>query len=217
MSFDDFMSDFAEPKKNPLAENVEETFDAGHKLISVDYYDKIKDIASLQPYIANITEMNLYNRGWRFQFGTSKSWAGLCNASEEQIHLSKNKNIFISIDFVKHDANWMKEMEGVVLHEIAHAIVFEIFLKNHTRSLNEIDPEHRNTHGHGKVWSSVCGSIKGAIEGCSRFYSGSNFKASFKDYRYECYNCGHKDYGDFKNFAIKCSKCGKSIITENTV
>ena len=217
MSFDDFMSDFAQPEKKALAENVGETFDAGHELVSVDYYGKIKNIEAIKPFLENIKEMNLYNRGWRFQFGTSKSWAGLCDASEDQISKSKNKNIFISIDFVKHDANWMKEMEGVILHEIAHAIVFEIFHFGKVSGINLIDPEHNKTKGHGKIWSSICGSIKGSEGGCSRFYSDSNFKESFKNYKYDCFACGHKEYGDFNNFAVKCSKCGKSVLTENTI
>lgn len=214
------MGSFQLPKQKIDSENVEETFDAGHKLIAVDYYDSIKDIKALQPYIQNIKEMNLYNRGWRFQFGTSKEWAGLCNASLDQVALSKTKNIFISIDFVKHDENWKKQMDGVILHEIAHAIVFEIFSPSNSfsqRDLKAVDSEHFATQGHGKVWGLVCSAIRGSAGGCSRYYEGANYKESFKNYRYECFNCGHKAYGNFMNFAVKCVKCDKPVIVENTL
>jgi len=94
MAFDDFMKKM-QPVKKTTPEIVEKTFDAGNQLINVDYFDKIKDIKDLKPFLLKQTSMNIFKRGWRFQFGTSKSWAGLCDPRNEGVLKSKNKNISV--------------------------------------------------------------------------------------------------------------------------
>jgi|LakMenEpi03Aug12_release.lakeMendotaPanAssembly.Ray.scaffolds.fasta_scaffold01602_2 predicted SprT family Zn-dependent metalloprotease len=216
MAFDDFMKKM-QPVKKATPQIVEQTFDAGQKLINVDYFDKIKDIQDLKPFLLKQTSMNVFKRGWRFQFGTSKSWAGLCNPRSEEVLKSKNKNIMISIDFVKGDDKWNENMTDVILHEIAHAIVFEIFYfdgEGTIGGLMQLDPEHfdKEKPGHGKMWKQVASALQG--KQASTFYINSQTNKYFLDYTYNCVNCGFKGFGATANFVSKCQKCLKPVFIQ---
>jgi hypothetical protein len=217
MAFDDFVDKF-KPEKSKTPEIVGQTLDLGYKLMNVDYLSDLMTSDVLTPYLIDEKEMNLHKRGWRFQFGTSKSWAGLCDPRPESVLKSKNKNILVSIDFTKGDDNWLKNSKDVILHEIAHAIVCEMFYfdREKTRNLKEVDPEHFKLKGHGKMWETVCNSINKDGK-CLRFYDNLKANDFFKRFRYYCVNCQHKEYGDSDNFAKRCIKCFKPIMIEGNI
>ncbi len=197
-------------------EIVEQTLFYGNELINVDYLPKIKDIEILKPYLVGFENMNLAKKGWKFQFGTSRIWDGQCNTTETNIRKSKNKNIFVSIEYVKHDLSWKERMRGTILHEISHGILDEIFyFQGKEDILIALDPENVLTEHHGKYWRAVCAALKG--EECSRFIPYTNKTEKFKPYSYECYNCGNKGYGDYMQFTDTCEKCGKAVLTENNI
>jgi predicted SprT family Zn-dependent metalloprotease len=219
MSFDDIISDFHAEQDKPITpEIVGETFDAGNKLINEDYLPQISKIKELKKYIADYKEMNLYKRGWRFNFGASKDWAGLCSGNlSDSGKSTKGRNIYISIEVTKHDENWKKNMNGIILHEIAHAVILEIFHfdKRNEGVLHRIDDQHKATTGHGRLWKSVCHALNGTE--CRISYEGMKTTEAFKDYRYDCPSCGLQGFGDSPKFTSSCKSCGTAVIVEPNI
>lgn len=216
MSLDDFIKKM-QPQKT-VSPIVGETMELGINLIKIDYLKMLLENEELKSYFDGEKEMNLYKRGWRFQFGKSKQWAGLCDPRPESILKSKNKNILVSIDFVKGDDNWKDKSKHTILHEIAHAIVCELFyFGKYTQSeLLNIDPKHFKTKGHGEIWEKVCKTINPDGD-CGVFYTDLRANDFFKKFRYFCINCKHKEYSDAPNFAKRCIKCFKPIIVEGNI
>lgn len=225
-SLEDYLDRY-EKSKEPIREKgevIDETFSESQKLLNRDILPELlkskQFVDVIYPYMDFALKFNLYELGWRMQFGKSKQWAGLCSAEEhKQIKAakSKNRNIYLSIDFTKHDANWKQNFKDVMLHEMAHAVIFEIFYftDNIAKKIafNENDPYHKATKGHGKFWEIVCGALTGK-EGCERFYKNASLEEQFKTYRYVCLNCENKKYSNSPNFASRCSVCGKAVIIE---
>jgi predicted SprT family Zn-dependent metalloprotease len=166
----------------------------------------------LKKYLKDIKHLNIYKHGWRFQFGKSREWAGLCSEEETTIAKAKDKNIYVSIDFVKHDKNWKENMTQTIHHEISHAIVRTIFSGAFAFELYRIDEYHRVTKGHGKIWQLVCKKIFGSE--CSMYYNNANFGDSFKPYFYDCGKCENIEYGASPSFVTNCTKCGNAIIVQ---
>lgn len=222
MGFDSFIDEFDkadENKVNTTPAIITETIEVGTKLIDTDYLDKIKHIEILKPYLVKFKHMNLYQLGWRFQFGSSKQWAGLCSTKEDSGGKSKDRNIYVSIQYTRHDKNWKENMQSIILHEIAHAIVREIFFFSDSSyaTLNSIDPTNKTTGGHGVIFSEVCHAISGAKHNCGMSYADAQLSESIKNYKYDCPSCEHVAYGNSILFAKRCEKCDKSIIVEPNV
>jgi len=218
MSLDDFIKKMQPKSQSNTPSIVGETMERGIELIKVDYLELLLNNQDLKSILDNEKDMNLYKRGWRFQFGKSKNWAGLCDPTPSGVLKSKNKNILVSIDFVKGDDNWQTNSINTILHEIAHAIVCEIFYfgKLTQRDLIQIDPLHFSSKGHGEIWKKVCQTIN--PEGsCERFYTELRANDFFKKYRYYCINCKHKEYSDAPNFAKRCVKCFKPVNVEGNI
>jgi hypothetical protein len=218
MSLDDFIKKMQPQNENKPLPIVAETMKKGIELINVDYLNTLLSNEELKSFLQEEKQMNLYERGWRFQFGKSKQWAGLCDPRPESVLKSKDKNILVSIDFVKGDDNWQKNSINTILHEIAHAIVCEIFYfgKFTFNDLKNLDPKHFKTKGHGEIWEKVCKTIN--PEGnCGVFYSDLRANDFFKNFRYFCINCKHKEYSDAPNFAKRCIKCFKPVIVEGNI
>jgi len=172
--------------------------------------------------LSKYKEFNLYKLGWRIQFGLSKKWVGLCSVKEyEKMGVgkeSKNRNLYLSSQFHKYDKNWKTNIKETVHHEMAHAVVRELFyFSDDTFGIwsrfSEIDPLNEQTEGHGKIWEMICNTI---LEGggCSRYAEGLDLEVQFKDWKYECFNCGTKKFGNRSNFATKCISCGKSVLIQ---
>lgn len=217
-SLDNIFSDFGlgEDKIETTPEIIVQTITKGNELINIDYLPKVKKVRKLKPYLASFQHMNLFEYGWRFQFGSSKEWAGLCSAQPNVSYKSKNRNIYVSIEFCKHDANWEKNMKDVILHEIAHAIIFELFyFQGKSYELARLDDLHKISNGHGIIWKEVCKAISN--KECPVFYLNANLKESFKNYKYSCPRCYHVGYGDSPFFTSECSNCGASIIVEKNL
>jgi len=222
MSFDDFVNKVSQPEKKeePI---VKETIELGIRLTGKDFIEPIKKIKKLKKILEKVDSMNLYKRGWRFQFGKSREWAGLCSAAPSSVYKSKEgKNLFVSIDVVKGDDNWKDNMKSTIYHEIAHAIVREIFYYPESPStiltLDKIDSDHIPSKGHGEIWRLVCAAIveKGVV--CTQYYKPIVENNYFKKFRYICSDCGNKGYGNSKFFAARCSKCQKKIlVVTNTI
>jgi hypothetical protein len=234
--------DDSERIRREKADLIAETIGTARDLIDIDLLPKIKQsdvFADLERFMIGFKHMNLYKHGWRIQFGTSKEWAGLCSSADKEKHgdhagVSKNRNIYISIDFVKHDENWKENMVDVIYHEMAHAVVSEVFyFTGRSSVLDSIDPSNRPSEGHGLVWENLCIAIndtppeKGSVSEsnlfdkhnakrpvCARFYANANMSDSIKNYKYRCFNCSHVGYGSTNNFTERCSNCGKSVIVE---
>src|SRR5690606_284465 len=152
---------------NTTPDSVKETYELCQQLISVDYLPQIKEVKIIQPYIKNLAALNLYKLGWRIQFHSSRTGVGLCAGGKHKYGESKvDKNIYISRQYTKHDAGWKKNVRGVILHEIAHAIVFQIF-ENNKSELNQLDDLHKVSGGHGIVFKNICESVGGH---CGLYY-----------------------------------------------
>lgn len=225
---EDFENDYNEtPEKQSItpqqAEIIDQTMSIGQKLLDRDLLPELLSAEGdniIKPYLSDYQHLNLYKLGWRLQFGISKAWAGLCSAQEhkkeELGNLSKNRNIYLSIDFVKHTENWLSlKLKEVMLHEMAHAVVFEIFRHSNPSRWSEfksIDPADGKTEGHGRAWAAVCHAISG--NACDQFYNNAIMAESFSNYKYECDFCGFSKYGKSIDFARHCGRCSKSVIVE---
>ena len=225
MAFEDFISKLESKgieAEKPRFEIVDKTMDLALSVVSTDFITQIKRIPKLKKILANVDEMNLYKRGWRFQFGTSREWAGLCSSVESSVYKSKvNKNLFVSIEVVKGDDNWKDNMKSTIYHEVAHAIVKEIFSYSDSPSnigvLSKIDSDHFPSKGHGDIWRAVCKSIIVKGSECKTYYANMSKNDFFMKFRYICNICLNKGYGDSISFAERCSKCSAKIVVQSNV
>lgn len=218
MNFESLMSDFGKDadrkqKIESTPEEVTQTYIECEKLIDYDYLPALLKVklkgfkANLKPFIKKGV-FNLKKFGWKVQFGSSKEWAGLCSAAPSSTGAAKNRNVYISIQFTKHDANWKHNMKDTILHELAHAIIFEMFyFKGRSYELLKIDDLHNLTKGHGLAFKAVAKAIGSSG---SVFYTNSNFKETFKDFVYRC-PCGNIEYGSSPKFTNVCSNCTKMV------
>lgn len=218
MDFDDIVEglDPDEGGKDKVtASEIEETMTVGTEMLSTDLLPMISKIKFLKPWLKKYNSFVLADLGWAFNFGTSKQWAGLCSSRITKHAKSVNRNIYVSIDFVEHDRNWMKNMVDTVWHEMAHAVIQELVVDvaGFRIALLEYDIEHRSSQGHGILWREVCKQISG--ENCPQFYENADFKETFKNWKAECLFCGHKEYSDHRtNLPSSCRECKTEMIVE---
>lgn len=105
-----------------------------------------------------LTEHGLAEQGWKFAFCHSKQHLGWCKHTRKEIQFSS---------YFTH--NEREEIEDVILHEIAHALV---------------GPKH----GHDYVWQMKCVEIGARPE---RLNSTSTTSATH-NYIIECQKCGQQ-------------------------
>jgi len=191
-----------------------EVIERARKILDQDYLPMI--LSSIAPkyrvYFQNLKKANLYEQGWRFKFGESREWAGLC--AYNGLVFDKGKTLYLSINFVKGDANWLDNEKDTILHEMAHAMVDEYII---TKIFNfeSLDPLHTPTQGHGEAWEAVCKSIN-PDGNCGKFYTNAKLKDSFLPYKYECGFCKVKKYGKRPNFTDVCYNClNPVVVTKN--
>ena len=225
--FEDFYDeDERENEENEKGAILLEAIEYGRKTLDQNLLPKLLANTELSNiifiYLSKYKEFNLYKLGWRIQFGLSKKWVGLCSVKEyEKMGVgkeSKNRNLYLSSQFHKYDKNWKTNIKETVHHEMAHAVVRELFYFSDDTfgvwsRFSEIDPLNDQTEGHGKIWEMICNTI---LEGggCSRYAEGLDLEVQFKDWKYECFNCGTKKFGNRSNFATKCVTCGKSVLIQ---
>jgi hypothetical protein len=225
-SFEEMATSFSKSKLT-LAEQKKEIIDltltTGRDKVDTDFKaDLMKNTPQeLHKYWENASHVNLYKYGWRLQFTTSRVFAGLCSGEDfgkvQKGNLSKDRNLFISINFVKSEANWKNNYLDTILHECAHAIVREmISMKIGYSSFLKLDPMHEITEGHGKIWEMVCQAIN-PNGSCNQFYENAILENTFYEYSFECQNCGNEGFGRTKNFTSNCSKCFKPVIIEKNL
>jgi hypothetical protein len=194
-------------------EIIDYTISTGRNMLDTDILQIIlKNIdAKWKPYFAPYKKFNLYELGWRIQFGSSRQWAGLCSWDGDLA-----KNIYLSIQYVKHDKNWKYNAIDTIQHEIAHACVTEGILSKNPSRFYDIDPLHQANKGHGEAWKSVCKAINPNGD-CGVFYTNADKKESFRPYKYECVNCANKGYGNKIGFTSNCFKCFRPVITSKNL
>jgi hypothetical protein len=201
-------------KNSEDQEIIDYTISTGRQMLDTNILPVIlKNIdAKWKPYFATYKTFNLYQLGWRIQFGSSRQWAGLCSWDGEL-----SKNIYVSIQFVKHDRNWKDNAIDTIQHEIAHACVTEAIISKVGQSaFKMIDPLYFANTGHGESWKSICNAINPDGD-CSVFYTKSKLKESFRPYKYECVNCGNKGYGNKLGFTSNCFKCFRPVVTSKNL
>jgi predicted SprT family Zn-dependent metalloprotease len=201
-------------KKDESSKNAEyslEVIEKARKLLDKDYLPMILSSSmsdKYKIYFQHLKKLNLYQDGWRFKFGQSREWAGLC--AYNGLVFDKKKTLYLSINYVKHDNNWLENEKDVVLHEMAHAIVDEYIITK-IADFGGLDPAHKLTEGHGEAWEQVCKAINPDGD-CGRFYTNAQLKDSFQPYMYDCGFCGTKKYSRNRNFTNICFKCNKPVI-----
>ena len=218
----DELSYFKEPsQEDKMAEKCVRIIEKARKILNQDLKSKLmtkKLDESLVKYFAPYQKINLYDEGWRFAYGQSKQWAGLCAFKGLEQDRNK-KTLYLSVDFVKKDEVFENHFEEVVYHEMAHALVDEYILTKIGKvSMKEIDLLHfidtkEQPYGHGKIWANICKCLD---SNCDVFYRKAQFSSNWKEFKYECSNCGETRYGDTKNFTQICYKCFKAVyVTKN--
>jgi hypothetical protein len=193
------------------AEYSLDVIDKARKILDKDYLPMILSSSmsdKYKIYFQHLKKLNLYQEGWRFKFGQSREWAGLC--AYNGLVFDKSKTLYLSINFVKHDANWLENEKDTILHEMAHAIVDEYMITKVVDFI-AVDPAHKVNEGHGEAWEAVCKAIN-PDGNCGRFYGNAKLKDSFQPYMYECGFCGTKKYSRNRNFTNVCFKCMKPVI-----
>jgi hypothetical protein len=209
------------------------------KLMQVDYKKILLEgnaTKYLERYLGKFKHLNLYKLGWRGTIGVSKEWAGICSIESNSYDRDKLKKsprlISISYNYIIGDDNFGNFMEDTILHEIAHAIVFEIFYLNefeipydqlkfykpediskflHPHEM--IDPQHFKTKGHGVTWANICNTLTGGYI-CDMYYRMKLQNEQMSNYMYKCINCNHEGFGDNPRFANKCANCNTPVLIQ---
>jgi predicted SprT family Zn-dependent metalloprotease len=208
-------------------------------LMNIDYKEVLlqgQATKYLERYLSKFKHLNLYKLGWRGTIGVSKQWAGLCSIDANSYDIEKLKKaerlIKISYNFIVGDDNFGNFMEDVIMHEIAHAIVFEIFYLNEfeipfdqlkfykpedvskfSHPHEMIDPQHFQTKGHGVSWANICNTLTGGYI-CDMYYRMQLNNEQMSNYMYKCINCNHEGFGDNPRFANKCANCGTAVLIQ---
>jgi len=225
-SFEDMVGSFKTKAPNLVEQKkelIELTLSVGRQKVDTDFKpDLMKNTPEeLHKYWEGASHVNLYKYGWRLQFTDSREFAGLCSQEDfgqvQKGNLSKDRNLYLSINFVKSDANWKNNYLDTILHECAHAIVREMIVtKIGYTSLGQLDPMHITTQGHGKIWKMVCEAINPNGD-CGQFYTNAILENSFNEYHFECQNCEYEGFGKTKAFTSNCPKCFKPVIIEKNL
>jgi predicted SprT family Zn-dependent metalloprotease len=126
---------------------------------------------------ALITKHGLYS--WSFKWTNSKRQFGICHESIRGNYIALSKSITL--------LNNEHEVNNVILHEIAHALV-------------------GNKHGHDKVWKAMCIKIGARPERC---YSTKDVTQPKMRYVAICDNCKikHQRVRKPKNNVSYSCKC----------
>lgn len=202
------------------------------ELLNKDYLPILKDSQQtkyLSKYFEKYKSLNLYKLGWRFTINTDKESVGLCEYNKTLDKSKQKRNLYISYRFIIGDDNFINEMDSVILHEISHAIVAEIFFLNEfeldttqirevdlkgsvaqTNPFDLIDPQHIETKGHGVTWANVCIALTGGYI-CRMFYEYAIYNEQINPYMYKCIKCDTEDFGSNRNFAKVCKKCSTPV------
>jgi predicted SprT family Zn-dependent metalloprotease len=210
------LESFADDSKDKYAEKCVRIISSAREILNQDLKAKLltsKLDSSLHKYFIPFNKINLYDDGWRFAYGESKQWAGLCASHGLEQDRGK-KTLYLSVDFAKYDAVFEEHFKEVVYHEMAHALVFEyIVSKIGKQAMMQIDPLYfvntpEQPIGHGQIWKLICSVLDAD---CDMFYRKAKYGDSFEMFKYECKNCGQKKYGNSRNFAEICFRCFEAV------
>ncbi len=215
------------------AERFKMVLSRAEELLNKDYLPVLKDSQQtkyLNKYFQPYNTLNLYKLGWRFTINTDAESVGLCEYNRAKDKNKQKRNLYLSYRYIIGDDNFINEMDSVILHEISHAIVAELFFLNEfeldTTQIREvdlkgivaqfdkfdlIDPQHKETKGHGVTWANVCIALTGGYI-CRMFYEYAIQNEQINPYMYKCIKCGTEDFGDNRSFAKVCKKCSTSVL-----
>lgn len=215
------------------AERFKIVLSRAEELLNKDYLPVLKDSQQtkyLNKYLEPYKSLNLYKLGWRFTINTDAESVGLCEYNRAKEKNKQKRNLYLSYRYIIGDDNFINEMDSVILHEISHAIVAEIFFLNEfeldTTQIREvdlkgvvaqvnkfdlIDPQHEVTKGHGVTWANVCIALTGGYI-CRMFYEYAIKNEQINPFMYKCIKCGTEDFGDSRSFAKVCKKCSTPVL-----
>ena len=133
-------------------------------------------------------QFNMNQLGWKFQFGNKRRALGTCRMSKKIVEISQW--------VVNNSDNSIETWNNTILHEIAHAIDFEI----------------RGTSKHDWQWRSIALAIGCNGERCSHVEHKAKVNSK---YTIKCNNCGtervgHKRRKKVELGHISCGKCYKA-------
>lgn len=213
MALEDFIK-----KRNTIQDNfkvvakeqpeiIKKTMSYGIDAVNTDWMPFLLESEELKEYHSYIRSkgtMNIYERGYRFEFARSRQNAGVCFGGVDT-------RIAISIDFIKGDNNWEHiNMRDTIRHEIAHAIVNILFKNSMLFNIDEIDPKHKITQGHGDLFFKVCRAIN-KDGNCNQHVANMEKNKFFKLYKGKCRKCGYENYSD-ESKPGQCTVC-KSVVS----
>ena len=215
------------------AERFKMVLSRAEELLNKDYLPVLKDSQQtkyLNKYFEPYNTLNLYKLGWRFTINTDAESVGLCEYNRAKEKNKQKRNLYLSYRYIIGDDNFINEMDSVILHEISHAIVAELFFLNEfeldTTQIREvdlkgvvaqvnkfdlIDPQHEVTKGHGVTWANVCIALTGGYI-CRMFYEYAIKNEQINPFMYKCIKCGTEDFGDSRSFAKVCKKCSTPVL-----
>ena len=215
------------------AERFKMVLSRAEELLNKDYLPVLKDSQQtkyLNKYFEPYNALNLYKLGWRFTINTDAESVGLCEYNRAKEKNKQKRNLYLSYRYIIGDDNFINEMDSVILHEISHAIVAELFFLNEfeldTTQIREvdlkgvvaqvnkfdlIDPQHEVTKGHGVTWANVCIALTGGYI-CRMFYEYAIQNEQINPFMYKCIKCGTEDFGDNRSFAKVCKKCSTPVL-----
>ena len=215
------------------AERFKMVLSRAEELLNKDYLPVLKDSQQtkyLNKYFEPYNALNLYKLGWRFTINTDAESVGLCEYNRAKDKNKQKRNLYLSYRYIIGDDNFINEMDSVILHEISHAIVAELFFLNEfeldTTQIREvdlkgvvaqidkfdlIDPQHKETKGHGVTWANVCIALTGGYI-CRMFYEYAIQNEQINPFMYKCIKCGTEDFGDNRSFAKVCKKCSTPVL-----
>lgn len=133
----------------------------------------------------NGSTYNMLDLGWCFEFNDRKRALGLCSKRRKTIYLSKW--------LIENSDNGIDTWNNTILHEIAHAIDFEI----------------RGRSAHDYHWRRIAKTIGCDGQRCSVVDYAKDVQAK---YTTKCDNCGretpsHKRSKRIEQGRVACGKC----------
>ena len=143
-------------------------------------------------YYRGIT-YNMNDMGWSFNFNNNKSRLGLCSRKG-------GKTIYLSKWVIENSQEDFGTWENTMLHEIAHAIDYEI----------------RGKSSHGYQWQSIALAI--GCDGKRRAKVEFDMDTITTKYTMICDSCGKRSPSHKKRRRkVSCGVCSNGVYNENYI
>jgi predicted SprT family Zn-dependent metalloprotease len=146
---------------------------------------KIMGLESLQSLSERLLKKHgLKKKGWTFKFNRATRTFGICDFNKRSISISKR---ITEINIKKNP----EEIVDTILHEIAHAMTFELY--------------GTKVKAHGDEWKGICNKIGASTE---TYYDPNNIIELKEQHVYKCPLCLKEYILDYKEKdPIACPIC----------